>query len=359
MMESQDLAGVGEKMDMNIALSINTDGIPEWIRVLPRGWVSLADGRPGFEVDQEAITEIINNFAARGLDMVIDYEHQSLEGGQAPAAGWIKALEGRADGLWARVEWTAKGREYLQNREYRYFSPVLALDHETRKPVALLQVGLTNTPAMNHLPPLVAKCGGSSNQGEMVGAGLACPYQPMQEIRPDAWVSREDVGKMKEQLQESGPVEATRRVAPAETLDKKEILRALGLSEGASRSETLATIAAFKSGADSVSTLEKVVAQLKAELAARDAQELVELALKTGKVTPAQQEWAVEFARQDPEGFKIFLAKAPRIVPIGNHLELIEEERVQRRVDPSQTEVNRLMGITDEIYLKYNSEGRD
>ena len=144
-------------MHKEIVLSIETSGVPEWIRILPLGLISLGDGRPGFEVDQEAVDHLVDHFTARGLDMVIDYEHQTLEGGQAPAAGWIKSLESREDGLWARVEWTEKGRDYLLNREYRYFSPVLTLDPETRRPIALHHVALTNTPAINHLPPLVAK----------------------------------------------------------------------------------------------------------------------------------------------------------------------------------------------------------
>jgi phage I-like protein len=116
------------------------------------------DGREPVEVDGEALARVVAAFKSRGVDLVIDYEHQSLQGRRAPAAGWIKALEAREDGLWARVEWTAQAQEYLQQREYRYFSPVLRLDPETRKPAALLQVALTNLPAIKDLPPLVARC---------------------------------------------------------------------------------------------------------------------------------------------------------------------------------------------------------
>ena len=60
--------------------------------------------------------------------MVVDYEHQTLSDREAPAAGWIKKIDGLAikakDGLWAIAEWTEKARQYIQNKEYRYFSPV-------------------------------------------------------------------------------------------------------------------------------------------------------------------------------------------------------------------------------------------
>jgi phage I-like protein len=129
---------------------------PEWIHLLPLGELKLADSREPIRVDSQALNQIIAAGQERGNDLVIDYEHQTLSGGEAPAAGWIKELQARGDGLWARVEWTGRATAYITNREYRYFSPVLTLD-EQRRPTALLNAGLTNFPAITHLPPLVAK----------------------------------------------------------------------------------------------------------------------------------------------------------------------------------------------------------
>lgn len=147
-------------MAMAVAYQMKLATLPEWLRILPLGRVELVDRREPLEVDAESLTAMVSDFQARGVDLVIDYEHQSLQGERAPAAGWIKELAAREDGLWARVEWTPQAQEYLRNREYRYFSPVLRLDPETRKPLVLMQVALTNVPAIKRLPPLVAKCGG-------------------------------------------------------------------------------------------------------------------------------------------------------------------------------------------------------
>ncbi|MBI4643998.1 MAG: hypothetical protein HY743_09840 [Deltaproteobacteria bacterium] len=135
---------------------------PEWFRLLPLGEVRAVN-RPSFSVDRAALERLVAAFRERGNDLVIDYEHQTMTGEQAPAAGWIKDLEVRDDGLWAKVEWTAKAREYLQNREYRYFSPVMQMNKETGAPLALYHVGLTNFPAINDLPALVAKMGGGDD----------------------------------------------------------------------------------------------------------------------------------------------------------------------------------------------------
>ena len=126
---------------------------PEWIQILPLGKVELRDSRRPFEVNQADLEAIIAKFKADGLDLVVDYEHQSLGGDKAPAAGWIKELQARDDGLYARVEWTAAARQHIEAQEYRYYSPVLKLEPKTRRPLALMHAALTNTPAMTQLAP--------------------------------------------------------------------------------------------------------------------------------------------------------------------------------------------------------------
>ncbi|NPV89246.1 MAG: hypothetical protein HPY50_00540 [Firmicutes bacterium] len=128
--------------------------VPEWIKLLPFGLVKSVKG--DFNVDEESLTEIIGYFEARGNDVVIDYEHQTLDGGQAPAAGWVKELQDRGpDGLWARVDWTERAREYLANKEYRYLSPVVLVRRADNKAVAIHSVALTNAPAMSGVRPIV------------------------------------------------------------------------------------------------------------------------------------------------------------------------------------------------------------
>ena len=158
-------------MTPNAVSQDQTPVLPEWIRVLPRGTVELSDHREPFQVDEASLMSMAADFRSRGVDLVIDYEHQSLQGERAPAAGWIKDLEARGDGLWARVEWTQQARDYLEKKEYRYFSPVLRLDPDTRRPLALMHVGLTNVPAIKHLPPLVARWGKSRPLEGMAAGG--------------------------------------------------------------------------------------------------------------------------------------------------------------------------------------------
>ena len=131
--------------------------IPNEFQLLPYGRIDI-EGEPPAYVDEEAIASVIAHFRRRGNDMVIDYEHQTLKDVQAPAAGWIKRLVDRGrEGLWAVVEWTERAKQYLKNKEYRYFSPVFWVTKEGRKVVRVENVALTNNPKINQLRPIVAK----------------------------------------------------------------------------------------------------------------------------------------------------------------------------------------------------------
>lgn len=125
---------------------------PEYIRVLPLGRISSEKGE--FLVDGESFRLMKEHMQHRGIDIVVDYEHQTLNNVQAPAGGWIKELLLKNDGIYARVEWTDKAKNYLLCKEYKYLSPVIVLRKNDRKVTQLHSVALTNTPAINGMAPI-------------------------------------------------------------------------------------------------------------------------------------------------------------------------------------------------------------
>lgn len=135
--------------------------IPKRIKVVPWGLVETASGT--FEVDDAAAHQIVATYNREGLDLVVDYEHQTLGGkyaapdGAAPAAGWIKSLDAVPGvGIFGNVEWTPMGRQALAAKEYRYLSPVVVANKNGGRAVYLHSVALTNVPAIrNDLPALV------------------------------------------------------------------------------------------------------------------------------------------------------------------------------------------------------------
>jgi len=321
--------------------------VPAEFQVFPRGLVEIEGAEP-FLVDDSAMDRAIERFRARGLDMVIDYEHQTEGGDRAPAAGWIKRLENRADrGLWAVVEWTERAREYLARREYRYFSPVFLVSKEPRELSELLRVALTNAPRLNRIKPIVAKSRpgaacphGADNCNDQSTGGKRMEFLELAAKK----VGLPETAKAEEVLEEIGKLRTAE-----ETVACKEVLDALELPSGVGKSETVATIHALRQKPD----LTMEVAALKRRLSERERDDLVTAALKEGKITPAQREWAEKYALDDSEGFRLFVAKAPRVVP----LDSIDREGNRPPVndpDRNQLEINKLLGISEETWKKYN-----
>jgi phage I-like protein len=330
-------------MEMTLALQAEGQAPPEWLRILPLGRVELVDRREPLEVDKDSLKAMVTAFTSRGVDLVIDYEHQSLNGDRAPAAGWIKHLEARADGLWARVEWTDQAREYLANREYRYFSPVLRLDPESRKPLVLMHLGLTNVPAIKSLPPLVAKAGSDSRQ---IGPGDS--------MTPEVVGARKEETEMLQALKglmgltpEDGEAEIEVRVL---TLFR-ELAAALDLEEEASPGRLQGAVAALKAEAHRSAAVQVELEALKERLAQETAVRVVSEAMKAGKVTPAQQGWALEYYRRDPEGFQTYVAGAPKVIPTGESLEFLQEARVGHLL-PEELALCQSLNLSPDEYLR-------
>ena len=129
----------------------------------------------------------------------------------------------------------------------------------------------------------------------------------------------------------------------------------LGLKAGAPADDVSAKIMELKSGnIDGVNVLAELK-ELKRKNAERDAVDAVELALKGGKITPAQKGWAKEYALDNPEGFKSFVEKAPQIVPLsevaGDSVALKSD-----KIDDATLLVCKQLGLSAEDVEKYGKE---
>ena len=328
---------------------IDLSGVPEVIRVLPKGHVSSTKG--DFEVDDRDIAGIIRQFKARRLDLVIDYEHQTLSDVQAPAAGWIKDLYPGEDALMARVEWTPKGREYIANKEYRYLSPVVLVKKADQHAAVFHSAALTNTPAITGMFAIINSDALSIEEEEEPRMELSALIEL---LGLEEGTAEEDVLKrikeLTQQAAEEGQGGQEGKEGPAkegtQLVANKTVLDLLGLPEDARTEDVTARIMAFKAG-DSV--LQRRVAELEKQAASQKAEELVGLAMKDGKLSPAQKEWAVAYALSDPKGFAKFVEKAPVVVPMGKTA-FAADERKQDGVD---WKILKNQGVTEEDLKKY------
>lgn len=134
-----------------------SEGAPEWVHLLPaaQGEIQTYDNRGPYKLAD--IEAVISASMQSERGMPIDENHATdtamQNGNGAPARGWIKELQARADGLWARVEWTKTGKELLADRAYRGISPVF--NHLADKTITrVLRASLTNKPNLKGLTAL-------------------------------------------------------------------------------------------------------------------------------------------------------------------------------------------------------------
>jgi phage I-like protein len=327
------------------------------IQMIPFG--THETDRGSFTLDAEGILEVVGEFDLRANDMVIDYEHQSLGEGEAPAAGWIKRLINRgADGVWASVQWTPRAAKYLRNREYRYLSPVFMKRTSDGRVVRLLSAALTNTPAIDGMVPVVnrARPGANTDQGGHAG-GTESPLR-----------LRKEGSRMTKVLSALGLTagateeEALKAIEAMKAGSKRaasgEVLRELGLGAEATVSEAVGAVLAMKRAQDSLEEMDGLksqVSDLKSRIAEGEAQGLVAQAMSEGKITPAQREWAQAYASRDPEGFRVFVSRSPRVVPRGE-VSTSEPQMPTGAGGALQVSVNRLLMVSDEAFNKFSNK---
>jgi len=310
------------------------------IQVIPFGRHDTPKGP--FVLDEAGAGEIIHSFEATKNDMVFDYEHQSLADPPipAPAAGWIKRLINKgADGIWAVVEWTEKARAHLAAKEYKYVSPVFLKRKADNRVIRLINVALTNSPNIDGMVPLVNKSfNGWNRENEKEEANMKNLWKLLglaEDATEDQAIAV--VNKLKE--------------PPPQSVASKVVLKALDLPETATESEATGVIMAMKQSHGAFPDLQTQVNTLSAKLTERDANDAVETAMKEGKVTPAQKEWATEYAKRDLTGFQVFAAKAPVVVVQGQVI--TEQKPPASAIDEVQAQINKQCGVDDETFKKF------
>lgn len=334
--------------------------MPTEIKILPLGRVHSQKG--DFNVDEESFELIRKQFKDRKLDLVIDYEHQTLSDVQAPAGGWIKELYKGEDAIIAKVEWTAKAAEYLKNKEYRYLSPVVLVRKRDQKATAIHSVALTNTPAIDGMFALVNSLdiediseGGNIMDLKELAKALGLPETATEEeikkAVEDAAKAAEKLKEMEEKKSEDKTGEGGKPQEVAEVVANSTILSMLGLKEGAKTEDVAASIMALKTGTPD--TQAELLA-LKQRMQERDADEEVQKALKAGKITAAQTGWAKSYALKDMDGFKGFVEKAPVVVPPGK-LEL-KDAPAAPGSDEVDVAILKNMGVSMEDVKKYGGK---
>ena len=322
-----------------IIASSEITGVPSEVKILPMGLVQSQKGN--FIVDEESFNNIQNTFKGRGIDIVIDYEHQTLKDVEAPAGGWIKEIFIQDGAIVAKVEWTPKAEEYLKNKEYKYLSPVVLVGKVSNKAKVLHSVALTNTPAIDGMYPIINSLGIEFEEG---GNGQMEFMKAIAKLLglPETATEEEVTAAVTKMLAGGGGSEQV-------LVANKIITDLLGVQPDAKTEDVSAAIMALKNPTGFVPAAQ--FNELKQRLDKKDGEELVENALKAGKITAAQKEWAEEYALKDPKGFAQFVEKSPKIVPTG--VLDIDDPNNKQSIDDATMQVCKMMGMSKEDLDKY------
>jgi phage I-like protein len=336
----------GQKVSYHVLIAAVDEArigeLPDWYTIFAAGEGELEDG-PTFTVDELAWANVESEFSRRGVDLVVDYEHQSLSGDKAPAAGWITALRWEpGHGIQAHIEWTEEAAGYLESKEYRYFSPVFTIN-EQGTVTGLKSLALTNAPRTNHLQPLLASLAAAAQKKESTmsndfRAQLAAALGIDQAASDETVVA--SIAAIKEQ---AGTV-------------PEPIITACGCDPGADVSTVVASIHALHQQTRAMVTRDEHDA-LVAKLAERDAAEAVAEAMANGKVIPDQKEWALDYARRDLDGFTTFVAKAPVVVPVEDLNKPKEPANGSPELSPEVLQVASQMGLAADDLKQYAPKG--
>jgi len=153
-----------------VALSETADGLKRTPIAVLGAWVKAGDA---FSFTPADFADMYRNFGLLGTDgrekqdIVVDYNHATVlpelaPGGDAPAAGWLRAIEPPQAGdiyLWGHIEWTPRAAAAIAAREYKYLSPCVIWGYLNKRTGAnqgttMVSLALTNTPFLEELPAI-------------------------------------------------------------------------------------------------------------------------------------------------------------------------------------------------------------
>ncbi len=285
---------------------------PEWIQLMPMGEVRFRDGREPVFVREAAA--VIQASLSDTDALPIDYDHQTDftrdSGNAAPAAGWLRELQVRDDGIWGRVEWTERGGAAVSAKEYRFISPVFHFNKKTKAVTRILRAGLTNDPALNL--KAVANRAAENQEAQM--------DELLKKLR-------ELLGLAEDADQKAVCSAIATAVESAEGADNgvalASVAKALGLAEDAKAEDI--EIAAAKAVASAARAgdrdeLAERLDKIEAKTTSDAATAAVDKAIASGKLTPGQRDWALGYAAKDPKAFETFIEAQPVVVASGAQL---------------------------------------
>ncbi|MBI1246154.1 MAG: hypothetical protein GC202_14225 [Alphaproteobacteria bacterium] len=370
-----------------VALALGDSG-SIWIKLLPAGTFTALDGRGPFRTgDQAAMQKIIDRTLERAgsTELMIDYDHQLLYGpvqgvgGTARAAGWIKELQARPDGIFARVEFTPKATQMIRDGEYRYVSPLFAsTDKQKGDILALFNAALVNRPALDM--PAIAAAFSQTQEEPMekilkslglkdgasedaivaaIGGLVAVQTAALAALGLEATAKPEDVaGGITALAAEHGKFADAVGLKP--DAKAEEIVAAASTAVASAKSNDKPDPAKFVP-IEQVTALRDELKGLRAEVDGEKATAAVDKAIVDGKLVPAMRDWGLDLFKSDRQAFEKFVDGAPSLTAAQRRPATPPQaqEVTAASLTPDQRNLATALGLSAEAYAKTLQEERN
>ena len=119
----------------------------------------IGTGPNGEPVEQHLTEQSLMALADKHKDeeLLVDQDHESETVGKTEAKGWLSGLKFIPGvGLFGKIRWTDIGRKLIENRVFRWLSPSWVLNKDTKEPINMTSVALTNKPSQaGRIEPIV------------------------------------------------------------------------------------------------------------------------------------------------------------------------------------------------------------
>lgn len=320
-----------------LSISLTAEATPATrVRIFPAGAFRSNDGRPkecpAWVMNAACAQRLIAAAASKKTDYSFDYEHQTLRavtnGKPAPASAWFKSLEWvEGDGLYAvDVDWTAAASQMIAAREYRYLSPMFDYHPVTGEVGQLINVALTNLPALEEL-----------DEGVIAAASrLAATSSTFPE---NTAMDEEQIAYLLSQLRWILNLPETSTAADIKT-ELEKIITAISGGQGMAAA-SVDLLAMLTTAADrdariaeqeakiadlsqrvydpakfvpvaALTQIQAQYAQTITESGSQEVEQLITAALSDRRLLPGELEtWARDLGQKDPAALKAYLEKAP------------------------------------------------
>lgn len=209
------------------------------------------------------------------------------------------ALEG--EDLRFKVKWSDKAHEFLKEKIYKYFSPVIR--GINNGPLRVTSVAMTNTPAINNLDALAASANPDTPPNDGRKVNMSKLKNALQKL-----LGRDSIALDAEGEEEKIAAEIE---AKASLLD--EVKKILKLESSASVEEIIAALKAEAEKAASADAKQQKLDELAASAEAAAHAELVKQGRTDGKITDSDMEYVNSL---DSKALSAHLAHTGRKVPM-------------------------------------------